>query len=88
MSDFLSRDQETLLGALARFPGGTTWYKLGRMVVGQLDAPGSWNEALRVLVERGFVVERSIEGEPLPRLELTKRGEALVTSMKQEQDSR
>lgn len=78
----------TLLSALARFPGGATWYKLGRMVVGQLDAPGSWNEALRVLVERGLVVDRCIEGEPLPRLELTKQGEAHVMSMKLEHGSR
>ena len=87
MSDSLTRDHETLLTALATFPGGATWYKLGRIVVGRLDNPGAWNEALRVLIERGLVEEKSVEGEPLSRLELTKRGEAQVQSLKPGRDS-
>jgi hypothetical protein len=81
MSENLTRDQTTLLVAISRFPGGTNWYKLGRVVVGQLENPGLWNEDLRVLMDRGLVVELAGSPESPPPLELTEQGHILVQSL-------
>jgi|GEM_PF-2122836 len=81
MTEHLSKDQETLLVALARFPRGTNWYKLGRVVLGRLDSPGSWNDDLRGLKAGGYIVEQDVEGETLPQLDLTESGKALARSL-------
>lgn len=70
---------------ITRMDPGANWYKVGRIVLGRLEEPGALAQNLRVLVGRGLVVEKETD-EPLPRLEVTQRGRAIVESIRGKPD--
>ena len=75
----LTKDQKVLLEAISRYRTDANWYQLGRTILGQLEHPGKMDNSLRVLKELGLIVERTT-GEPLPILEVTSSGWALIES--------
>ena len=75
----LTRSQRILLETIDKHDGEWNWYKLGRVCLSQLDSPADFT--LKPFLDAGYVEERRCEGEPLPRLHLTRAGkESLLAS--------
>ena len=86
MSKQLTDDQELLLLSVARLGPSANWYKLARLVIGQLKEPDALNRNLRSLLDRGLVLERDSE-QPLPKLEITGEGRAFIETLRGDSES-
>jgi hypothetical protein len=74
----MTKNERIILQAIAEIDGQLNWYKLGRKYLPDLDMSENFGAALSRLVDSGLVLEKLIEGEPLPRLKLTDAGRAVL----------
>lgn len=72
----LAKSQQILLETLCQHDGEWNWYKLGRACITLLDSPADLT--LTPLVKAGFIEERPVANEPLPRLYVTAAGKAAL----------
>jgi hypothetical protein len=72
----LTRSQRILLEAIDKHDGEWNWYKLGRLCLSQLDSPADF--VLGPFLDAGYVEEKLVEGEPLPRLRTTQAGKEAI----------
>jgi len=72
----LTPSQRLLLETIRRHNGEWNWYKLGRACMHRLESPGDFT--LEPLVRAGLVETRDSENESLPRILITKQGEAAL----------
>jgi hypothetical protein len=75
----LEKSQKIILEAIYRHDGEWNWYKLGRACIHLLDSPADLT--LKPLLHAGFVEERPVADEPLPRLHVTAAGKAALRNM-------
>jgi hypothetical protein len=72
----LTRSQRILLETIDKYDGEWNWYKLGRLCLSKLDSPADFT--LKPFLEAGYVEEKPVEGDPLPRLHITQAGRAAL----------
>jgi hypothetical protein len=68
----------SILRIVAKHDGEWNWYQVGRSAFDILTEHSSMK--LSDLVSEGLVEEKPVEGEPLPRVQLTDAGKAILTA--------
>ena len=74
----LTSGQRVLLQAVSEHDGQWNDYKLGRYSMKLLDSPADFN--LCPLLDTGYLEEKQVDGEPLPRLYLTDAGRVALAA--------
>ena len=74
----LTSDQLLLLEMVSRFTGTANWYQVGRAALGKLSNPGRFSEALRWLLDNGYLSEHEQPEQTLPSLHLTAVGRQVL----------
>ena len=69
----LPESQRKILAIVAANDGGLNWYKIGRAHLHELDSPAVFDAAITGLKKAGFLEERLVGDEQLPRLFLTNK---------------
>lgn len=75
----IAESQRIILETINSHDGQWNWYKVGRVCIGLLDSPADL--VLKPLLDAGYVEERAVEDEPLPRLHLTETGKQFLQSL-------
>jgi len=75
----LEKSQKIILETIYHHDGEWNWYKLGRACINLLDSPADLT--LKPLLNAGFVEERPVANEPLPRLHVTAAGKSALRNM-------
>lgn len=70
----LTNSQVLLIDAISKKDGDINWYQIGRSVLHLLDSPADFVTGIKFLMDEGYVEERLLKNESLPKLFLTEKG--------------
>jgi len=76
--NMLTESQKTLLSLVGEKDGKLNWYKIGRNYINKFNTPADLSESFKYLEDEALIESIEIEGEPLPRLHITKKGKKVL----------
>lgn len=74
----LSKDDLQVLKAVGKFESGANWYKIGRIVLHDLEDPAHFSSTFEKLVSLNLVSSENMDGQPLPVIRITQAGRLLL----------